>query len=557
MRRTWFITRPTRDALSAHADLALAMKEVAGGKHWKGNKALHRALEQKLVEIGLKKGAEESTYGSSGRTWAALARTFGYWYPDQAGRVVIPPVTEAFAAGRDIPANVQKQILCYQLPNAYVRSTAFRPKYEDGYRVMPFRFLLRLLLDPMLGSYLTRDEVALLILPVKRDDQHGEVKKQILYYRALAVGDGRALAEREDLLGRLTEAYDHRDRADTQGIPYLAYVRDSANSHMIIMEAVDADWFERSEGLIRLKLEFREVAFETLAEFDRLYPFSTRYDVSLQFFARHYGLDTGRRKSSGGAGKGSVATKASKRVALAVRTAEEYLKSHVLPSDEELIQRVVQRTGLPRTQVVQALEEHDYLDQPYVSLPQSLIERYLLAATNSVYWKEFEDLTMEIFRKLGVQAIRPQGRSGANIETVLRLQMDDRTFYGGVADCKSGGGFRLDPKLRDLMATSYIPQYSPFLWPDGESLPVRFFGYVVGSEFRGEANFLKIAAKAHAIAPMLGPIDGFVFHAASLLTLLERHLQEPLQPAHLLAIFTSNRIFLHPDDLEQYLKQLA
>lgn len=554
-RRTWFITRPTRDALTSHLPLVQAMKAVADGKKWAGNQVVQKALEAELAELGVK-SAGVSTSGSGGRTWGALARTFGYWRLDASGFARITPVGEALLKGDKPRAHIQKQILCYQLPNGYVLSPDFQPAYGPDYKIFPFRFMLRLLLDPELGGYLLRDEVALLLLPVQTDAdaKFDAVKEEIRRYRHLQQADGRMIADRAELVAAVADSCDHRKRSDTQDVPFLSYLRDSATTHMLVLSAIADDWFERPDGLIRLLPEAVDEARAVLTFFEEQYPFDLRYQVSSELFDKHYGLDLNRRKSNFGA-EGRLVATTKRKSSLLVRQALEKVRAEALAVQPETLVRLIrERTTIKRQDIIEELNALGELDAPFDAVPPAFITNYLDAATTGTRDKDFERLTAEILRQMGL-AVWPLGEGGENIELKMRLEAPDGTVVGGIADCKSGkGAYRLTPPDRDLMATSYLPKFRQITWPD-EPQPVqtRFFGYIVGEEFKGTSNFAKIADKAVQYEPAMGEMLCFVLNARCLLTLLEKFLQQEIRPEAVYKVLTSNQIFLVPLELERFL----
>lgn len=532
------------------------MKDVADGNKWQGNRELQKALERRLAELGIKADGISAS-GSGGRTWAALARTFGYWYPDADGFARITPVGEALLRSERIRAHIQKQILCFQLPNGYVNSSDFRPAYCEGYRVFPFRFILRLLLDSETDGFLMRDEIALLLLKVKRDEEYVSVKEEIRHFRRLQQSDGLVIADRGDLVSVVSGAYDHRERRDTQAVSFLAYARDSALTHMIILRALNPDWFEQADGLLRLLPEAADEARECLAFFDDSYPFDTRYKISSELFSRHYGLDLSRRKNNFPHNGRLVASNGRKQSQQVKAILTEILAERPTVSPSELLSLIDEPTGLGRRQIERELDALGMLDPTFKALSAEFIDNYLDAATDWNRWRDFERLTAEVFTQLGL-SVRPLGEGGETIELKLRLRLPTGQPVGGIVDCKSGGHYRLSVDHRDKMATSYLPSFNHMSWPDDHNdTKTGFFGYVVGDQFSGKANFEKIASKALQHDHKVGHVSGFVLNAKCILTLLEKRLQNEVGPAELHSVLTSNRVFLVPHELERFLSELS
>lgn len=556
MRKTMFITRPTRDALTSHRKLIEAMQKLEGIK-WTGNRQAHQILEHILVEKKIK-APGGSNDGSGGRTWAALARTFGYWYLDAKGEIIITPVAKAIVAGNQEHLHVRKQILNYQIPNGYVLTSGFRPKYPEGYHIFPFRFMLRLLTRPDLNYCLHRDEISVFFLPAKTDSELEQVASKILVYRELKEQDGLELNQRVELLNELAEDKDHRHRSDSSGVNFLAYLTDSALTHMIIMESVNYYWFKRSDGLISLKPDLVPQAVELLDDFDAKYPFSSRFKISEESFARHYGLDLSRAKNTFRHGQG-VATRRKKQDSMLRETAEDILRTKPLVDNETLVREVKTRFPLDENEIIQSLRQMGLLhNEEAEQLSSQFIDSYLEAATNSDLWSDFEKQSIRLLNTFLDEAFRPpkpsMDKDKANIEISVRLHAHG-TDFGGILDCKSGKKFQLGTRERDLMATSYIPMYKELQCPSGPIIPLRFFGYIIGKDFGGKPNFNMIREKASMYLNAGESIDGFVINARSLLYLADLVLDKLIQPEDLLKIFTANSVFLDPLEIQRFLQK--
>src|SRR5699024_9681578 len=140
MRKVWFITRPERDP-KFHID-ALHSLQVATSNFsvkWHGNREVHKKYEYILASEGLKR-QNISDDGSGGRTWTAMLRTFGYLYLNNKGYLVLTKVGKKILESEQVWANISKQILTFQIPNAYFLDSSFKPKYEDGFQIRPARF---------------------------------------------------------------------------------------------------------------------------------------------------------------------------------------------------------------------------------------------------------------------------------------------------------------------------------------------------------------------------------------------------------------------------------
>jgi hypothetical protein len=540
-RKTWWLTRPVRAPI-AH-DLAVkTFAEVAEGKRWEGNRNLHLQFEKKLGEIGIKRRAVSTVgAGSGGRTWASLLRAFGFWYPSEIdGKVILTPVAKAIIKGIKVKDHIIKQILNYQIPNAYFISKEFIVKPHPDFKIFPFRFLLKMLLDPEI-KYLTEDEIAIFVITAKKDEDLPRLKNTILKYRALSERDGKELKDRVDLITQIQRSYDHRYRKnahlDYKG--YLDFTRAIAHTFVINLAYIDGIRKEKSKVTINSKKE-KEIG-RLLDFYEKMYPFNQLYKISEEAFSGHYGLELGKFKYTRKIGVPPVASllrKASKKITLAVN--ELLSINPILEKGEKLIEILHEKTGLDDNLIRVVLEkEHPTLLFPTLpSVSQQFLERYLSVATDGTKWEEFEEMTRKIFRELGY-AVLPKlsTKEGEQIDALL---LDKTTKHSAILDAKSGELYSLTTKDRDLMGSTYIPNFLSYQAIDG-TYNLCFFIYVVGKKFRGEKNLRKIYAKSG--------VRGSALNARQLLLILDLSRKKKISLDKLEKLFTLTKLLTDKDIL--------
>jgi hypothetical protein len=170
-RKIWFITRPERDP-KFHRDALLALKDATSdfSIKWTRNRAAHLNYERELNRRGIKR-ENLSNDGSGGRTWAAMLKTFAYVFTDENGFLIPTKVGQKIIEGVKVRDNVTKQILTLQIPNSYYLETGFRPQFEEGFRIRPARFIIKLVNQPQLDFYLTKEEITYFALTAKNDNE--------------------------------------------------------------------------------------------------------------------------------------------------------------------------------------------------------------------------------------------------------------------------------------------------------------------------------------------------------------------------------------------------
>lgn len=162
MLNYWWVTRPKRRLNSIPEVLACCAK-VSLDQEWRGMRNTHLLLEEELEEAGLKRrGERRDQKGGGGRTYLAWVSSLGLVFiQESTGCLKLTLAGEAIMAGDSPVAVLKNQILKYQFPSAFSmgRSVNVAPRFK----IRPFRFLLRLLVDPAV-EHLSEDEIAKIVI---------------------------------------------------------------------------------------------------------------------------------------------------------------------------------------------------------------------------------------------------------------------------------------------------------------------------------------------------------------------------------------------------------
>lgn len=507
LRKVWFITRPERDP-RFHMEAMQAIKSSLNDFTvvWAGNRAAHKDYERELGSIGIKR-KNVSADGSGGRTWAAMMRTFSYCYQNDDGYLVPTKVGAALIRGEKVFENIKKQILTLQIPNSYFMEKGFRPKYEDGFRIRPARFLIRLACLDILDFYITKEEIVFFAMTAKRDDQLIETAEEIRKFRNASNQD-------KQLMKQVTASdFDHRDRSDKGARDFESAHSDVAHTFMLICDYTGLAVYYRGDAL-RIKPDnVREVVKE-LSALEQRYPFNNRYMISLQRMAENSGLDVDSYKGRSLGREKPVASNRIKSETKIKKLFEAYPVPAAL-SKEDLMD--ILKRELPirdAEKIVFEIQDTSYL---FSGMNSDFIDNYLSEKDNLA----FEDKTGEILRAIGFEVVmRPKHGTGAATEIEILLK------YGrnqcGIVDTKNYGiKFHLSAQLASHMASEYIPNYDGY---DGRS--VDFFGYVTAADFSGEKNLEKITGLADKYTGRT--IKGFMVTARVLLAFLDYCIENEL-----------------------------
>lgn len=499
VRKVWFITRPERDP-HFHQEALLALKKATDDfkLKWSGNREVHKRYEEELAKMGIKRN-NVSNDGSGGRTWMAMLKTFSYCYVDDEGYIRLTKVGEKLIQGEKVYENTRKQVLTLQYPNSYFLEPGFRPKFDEGFRIRPVLFLIKLANHEKLDFYITKEEITYFAMTAQRDSQLNEIVDKILAFR------NAELHEKEQMKQEIAFKYDHRERSDKGARDYYEAHSDVAHTFMLISDYTGLVEYIRGKALKGESSRLDEVRRE-IAEIEKRYPFNTRYMISLQRMAENSGLDVDSYKASR-YGNIKPATNSSKLRAKAERILKQFpslesvskediidaLKGHFSPRDIE--------------KIINEMFENEI---SFEGINPDFVESYLNESDNLA----FEDKTGEIFKALGFNVVmRPKLNNGERTEIEIIAGYGDNKF--GIIDAKNyADKFPLSASLASHMASEYIPNYSGY---EGKNLT--FFGYVTASDFSGEHNLEKISDKAEKLIGK--SINGFLINARTLLGFLD------------------------------------
>ncbi|MCA1060297.1 AlwI family type II restriction endonuclease [Rossellomorea aquimaris] len=516
MRKVWFITRPERDP-KFHVDALRALQSATDDFQtvWSRNRDAHKLYEKVLASEELKRD-NISHDGSGGRTWAAMLRTFGYVYTTPLGTLALTKVGEALLNGNKIRENISKQILTLQIPNAYFLESGFRPKFEDDFQIRPARFLVRLVNQPELGYFITKEEITFFALTAKKDVELSLVTEKILEYRKASE------KEKDEIKKEVASVYDHRERSDNEARDFASAHGDVAHTFMMLCDYTGLADYVRGDAL-RVPSEKHKSTSAQLNEVEGRYPFNKRYLISLERYSQNAGLDVDSYKASafGAIGPATNRSKSIKKV-------HRLLSSYPVPqslSVEEIMKVLEQEFSSSEAKKYVSLLK----DYKFTSLNEDFVESYVYETDDLV----FEDKTAEVLKAIGFEVeLRPKPVTDDRTEIEILFHVDDDTI--GIMDAKNyKKKFHLSANLASHMASEYIPNYNGY-----KGKKVSFFGYVTASDWSGERNIGKITDKAQAIDQNL-VVQGAIFPVKALLGFLDYCLDNDIAKDERKKIFLS------------------
>jgi hypothetical protein len=515
-RKIWFITRPERDP-KFHRDALLALKDATSdfSIKWTRNRAAHLNYERELNRRGIKR-ENLSNDGSGGRTWAAMLKTFAYVFTDENGFLIPTKVGQKIIEGVKVRDNVTKQILTLQIPNSYYLETGFRPQFEEGFRIRPARFIIKLVNQPQLDFYLTKEEITYFALTAKNDNEVFSVTQKIVQFRG-EDNNRKSLIKQE-----IAEFYDHRERSDKGARDFELAHGDVAHTFMLICDYTGLVEYIRGESLRIDQANSKKVS-EVIGKYDKRYPFNTRYFISLQRMAENNGLDIDSYKASN-----FWDIKPASNKAKTANKINELLSYY--PNVDDLTNNDLKNILIKEFSLKEA-EKYVYEIKEVVnrSLNNDFVEGYLNEENNLV----FEDKTGEVFKAIGFDVeMRP--KPVAKVDTEIEILLKVGKNYSIIIDAKNyRTKFALTASLASHMASEYIPNYEGY-----DDREVLFYGYVTAADWSGERNLEKISNLAKRAIPNRD-VKGIMLSAKVLLGFLDYCIENNLPKQERIKLFIS------------------
>lgn len=462
-------------------------KKVAEGKAWTRN--TQNEFQEELAKSGVR--TDGSTRSDSGgkRTWATYPKTFGLWYEDD-GKVVLTSAAEkVILGGSEAIKQIRHQILRFQWPN---RTQEHRSQMMDeSFKIFPYRFLLKLLLDDRIG-YLLTSEIALFVLQVKNESEIENTVKNILKYRKKKESDGKSLKDRTDLIKRHMEFRSRKIAESDYSISeHYKYVTDLANTFMnhleFFEEVLHGSSQTERENQIRIEPNRILDVKKIIALYDRKFPLSILAKHSeAKWFVENYGNRYDRTKASRKTTKPKMKTNKDKE--FVKRIGDEALRKNTTMSTKELVLEISRKTGINKNQI-EKIVSSNIIEFGWYKTNDLFAKRYLQIASDGKMHEEFEDMTRKIFQSFGF----PTEKLTFTTETGNQLVIDgfvQNNPYSGVIDAKSGNKFSCGNKDVGIMK-DYIKNFKEHVHK-GIKFKLEFFAYVYGRKFENERNFKRI-----------------------------------------------------------------
>lgn len=458
MINTWWVTRPKRK-LNSIPEVLATFAEISLDQEWQGQRDTHLSLEDALEEAGLKrKGERRDQTGGGARTYLAWIVSLGLIFKQEStGQLKLTLAGEAIMNG-DSPVSVLKnQILKYQFPSSFSmgRGVDLAPRF----RIRPFRFLLRLLMDPAVG-HLTEEEIAKVII-TNAENETEECYRAVIGKLAAFRSDGDRSLD-DDFFGK----YAPKTGSVNPDHPF-SHLMDTANTFINWIEYTQLAKRSEDDRMLRIipekREEIRAILSATPAFIDR--------PGQHEYFQRKYGLDPKHQKDTRNLTQTQTITAkiiAEQKIKQAF--VAESLRTPITKITPDLIDRIIEQTGLESKFVEESLLKL----YPHGAIGSFMTEYFEMAFKGRDEATDFEKATVKLFREVFGFDTHHVGPIGLTPDVLL---LSDTDGFAGIIDNKAYSKYTISNDHHNRMVHNYIEGFRNYAHSDK---PLAFFSYIAG-----------------------------------------------------------------------------
>ena len=511
MINTWWVTRPKRKLNSIPEVLAI-LADVSLNQAWHGQRGTHLSLEEALESASLKRtGERRDQTGGGGRTYVAWVASLGLVFTQQStGNLKLTLAGEAIMNG-DSPVEILKnQVLKYQFPSAFSLSRGV--KVSPRFKIRPFRFLLRLLMDEEI-EYLTEEEIAKIIITNAENETEScykNVKEKLKAFRSF--GD-------KSLEADFNAKYAPKTGKVNAEHPY---------SHLIDIANTLMNWLEYTQLAKRSEGHFIRVIYDKRAEIAEILNISTPFidrPEQHEYYQRKYGLDPKHLKDT----RNLTATKTITANIIAEQKVKqafigESLKTPITKITTQLVDKIIEQTGLEEKFVEETLLRL----YPHGAVGSFMTEYFEMAFKGRDEATEFEKATTRLFNEVFGFESHHVGPIGLTPDVLI---VSDSAGYCGIIDNKAYSSYSISNDHHNRMVHNYIEGLNNYCV---SSNPLAFFSYIAG----GFGN--KINGQIMKIVNETG-VNGSALSVSNVIRMVEKQQDTHYTHTQIKDIFSLNR----------------
>lgn len=453
----WFVSRQKRQ-LTTILDVLVTFRDICVGEKWSGNTELQLRLEDELgkrniTQHGSLRSRKTKSGGGGIRTLITQLKDLGLIFlEDSTGKAELTLIGEAMANGEiSFMQGMRLQLQRYQYPSATRIKGA--GAISQNFKVHPFQFLIRLLLDADLNYYVSMDEMKKIVIHQAQSDSdtcYNQVKNMLLKYR-----DGTLPTT---LIKEDTSTKTYENIANT----FFNYIT--------LTQFVDREY-----EVIQLRKSQISKAHEYVTGWKKF--------IANPEYSENYQRAFGRGLSA----KDSRRFDQQKKLTSTEQENRRILKEFLVLKFETPIQKITtdvidiinEKTGINKKNI------EKYLVQKF---PAGCLDDFFTHYRELAYGGqsqaiEFERATTEICEKIFGYHAKHIGQKGRFPDVFVR---SDDSKYCGIFDNKAyPKGYSLTSSDQRAMISDYIPNYKDC--DDTKGFPLAFFCYI-STKFLGGIN---------------------------------------------------------------------
>ncbi len=506
----WWVTRPKRK-LNPVPEILSVFAETTLEHQWDASRNLHIQFENNLEKAGLKRvGARRDGTGSGGRTYAAWLRSLGLICEESTTKgVYLTLAGEAIIDGRSPVAVLRKQVLDYQFPSQFSLSVGV----DERFKIKPFRFLLRLLLDDRIQTLSTDEVGKIVVTEAETDKCYENIVDRIIKYRNYG---------NDVLPDDFFEKYLPKTIVDPAN-PEAAYgkLTDIANTMFNWLEYTQL--IGRDTGIIFIPEEKKSEVSQLLAKDSPL----IKSPEESENFQRKYGVDPWHQKDT----RNLLATKTVTSRTLDIQKIKNafiaYASKHPVKSvNNNVVDYIAEITGVDG-KLTQEILIQSY---PHGMVGGFLANYYEMAFKGTDEAVDFEKATTDIFSDVfGYNAIH-LGQTGSKSAPDILL-LSDSEGYQAIIDNKAYSKYSITGDHHNRMVHNYIEKIGNY---SDSSLPIGFFSYIAG-------GFISTIDKQIKSEVEESNVHGSGITVATFIKMIENHAENNYSHGRLRDIFSLDR----------------
>lgn len=503
----WWVTRPKRSLSPVPEVLGLVTCEFLD-KQWRGSHSAHLDYEAELEQNGLKrKGDRRDQGGGGGRTYLAWLQSLGLVFYHGKDKILKPTLAgDALLQGKSPTEVLTRQVLNYQFPSAF--SLGRNVQVASRFKIRPFRFLLRLLLDTRIEEKISEEEIAK-IVAVEAENESDKCYEHVV---------SRILEFREKGDACLPSNFDSLYSSTRSKKPL---------ENLIAVANTMANWlsytqFVSREGdVMTIPVDKRDSVLLALQNDAGLIKCPQNHEN----FQRQYGLDPWHHKDTrnmaGTSNVTSMQIGAFKIQQTLLRIATQKPINTISAS---IVNDVSEATGYNKDFVEDTL---------YKIFPAGALESFYSAYTQmAVNGLEdcisFEKATAQLFDTIFGFKTKHVGQVGLSPDVLI---VSDDGGYQAIVDNKAYQQYSITNDHKNRMCVNYINDLAHY---SDCAYPLVFFSYIAGGFVSN------ISAQISNIAKETG-VHGSAISASTLVSLCKMHSSEKYSHSDLRQLFSVDR----------------